>query len=476
MEQLSGLDASFLALETEHAPMHIAGVSILDPRRADGERLDSERLRAFIGSRLQANERLRQRLAEVPLELGRPYWVADPEFDLDRHFERTQLPAPGGWRELSALMAWELTNPLPRDRPLWQMTLVEGLDTIPGVPAGAVALIGKVHHAAIDGLSGVEIMTALLDPAPTPWSPAPAMDEEAPRADAELPSRFALLKRSGRNLLRPATELGAVVGKAIGGLARSGAAWGIERVTPPPMPFSAPRSVLNQPIGKDHVWGGATLSLDRIRAIKDRTEATVNDVVLAVCAGALRRDLEARDSLPARPLVAMVPISVRDESQRGSMGNQVSAMLVQLATDEADPLARLTRIRQGAGRAKTHHQAVGARTLTDSAQIVPFSLAGRAARLYSRMELAEKHRPIFNLVITNVPGPQLPLYIDGAPLLHHFGAAPIFDGMGLLLAIFSYNGELTVGVCSSREVMPDVHAFTRAIEESLDELEAAVSA
>lgn len=483
MQQLSGLDASFLSLETPTAPMHIAGVSILGSRCADGERMNLERLRTFVASRLHTTRTFRQRLAEVPLDLGRPYWIDDAEFDLDRHIERTTLPAPGGWHELSALMAWELSQALPRDRPLWQMILVEGLEQVPGVPAGSLALIGKVHHAAIDGVSGAEILSALFDPDPNATAEPSEVRDSAPDTepdhDRKPPSALGLLGRTGRNLLRQPKALGSTVGGAVKGLARAGTAWGIERVKPPPMPFSAPRTVLNHAVSKDHVWSGAVLDLAKIRAIKDAARAaapedgprpTVNDIVLATCAGALRRYLERREAAPEDSLVAMVPVSVRAEDEKGSMGNQVSAMLVQLATDEPDPVHRLQRIAEGTARAKHHHKAIGARTLTDAAQIIPFSLAGRAAVLYTRFGVAERHRPIFNVVITNVPGPQIPLYVDGAPLLHHFGAAPIFDGMGLTLAVFSYHGQITVGICSCRTLMPDASVFADDVRDALAEL------
>ncbi len=201
---------------------------------------------------------------------------------------------------------------------------------------------------------------------------------------------------------------------------------------------------------------------------------TLNDVVLTICAGALRSYLLEKDDLPEKPLVAMVPISVRTTDKQGAMGNEVSAMLVPLATDEVDPLKRLERIHRDAAGAKVHHQAIGATTLADYSQFIPFSVAGMASRLYTRMELADKHRPIFNLVITNVPGPQQPLYIGGARLLAHAGMAPIFDGLGLILPIFSFDGKLSIGALSSRNVLPDMERFTTGLRESLEALERAV--
>ncbi len=478
MQQLSGLDASFLYLETPNAPMQIGGVSIVDPRLPDGGTFDFEALRAFMATRLRASRVFRQRLVDVPLDLGKPYWIEDPDFDLDLHLERTQLPEPGGARELAALMSWEFSHVMPRERPLWHLVYVEGVDTIPGVEPGSVALISKIHHAAIDGGSGAEIMGALYDLTPVPRT-LPGEDTWRPESE---PSVLELARRTGRNLLAQPKMLGSLLGETAKGVARAGATRAFRQVELPPMPFTAPRSILNVPVTKDHVWAGATLGLDRVRALKSRMasaeggRATVNDVVLAVCAGALRRYLRERDALPEKPLVAMVPISVRAEAEQGAMGNQVSAMLVELATDEADPLARVARIRSVAGRGKVHHEAIGANTLTDYTQVIPFSVAGLAARLYTRTRLAERHRPVFNVVITNVPGPQVPLYVSGARLVRHLGAAPIFDGMGLTLVVFSYAGELTVSATSCRSIMPDIETFAGHLEGALDDLEAAVAA
>lgn len=469
MDQLSGLDASFLYLETPNAPMHIGGVSIIDPETPNGP-FDLSMLRDLLLSRIHTSRTFTQKLVEVPLKLGKPYWTEDDDFDIDRHLQRTQLPEPGGWKELSALMAWEFSQILERDKPLWELVLVEGLETVEGIPPGSLALISKIHHAAIDGVSGSEIMSALYDPTREP-RPVPPPE---PRPPETLLSRSKLVRRSGRSLLKVPRELSSTVGETVKGVVRSGAAWGLKHVHPPPFPFTAPRSRLNVAVTRNRTWSAAILSLDRIKEIRRSVDATVNDVVLTVCAGALRRYLLGKEGLPEKPLVAMVPISVRTEDERGSMGNQVSAMLVSLATDVDDPSERLRIIHESAISSKIHHQAIGARTLADYSQFIPFGLAGAGARLYTRMHLAEKHRPIFNLVITNVPGPQVPLYVAGARLLAHVGAAPLFDGMGLILPIFSYAGHLAIGATSSREIMPDVDVFTDYLKSSLDELEAAI--
>lgn len=472
MQQLSGLDASFLYLETDNAPMHIGGVSILDPTTAAG-RLDFAGFEHFIASRLHVTRTFRQKLVEVPLNLGKPYWLDDDAFELGQHVERTELPRPGGMRELAALVSWQMAQHLDRQRPLWHILWVDGVDEVPGIAPGSVALISRVHHAAIDGMSGAAILGALFDLSPTPPE-LPTAPPPTPRA-AE-PSKIKLLGRAYGNLLRSPLSLRQAAGSAAGGLVKSGGARLRKKVAPPPLPFSAPRTPFNVPIGKRRTWGGTLLSLDRIRKIKSAVGATVNDVVLTICAGALRRYLLDLEALPEKPLVAMVPVSVREQSERESMGNQVSAMLVSLATDEADPLARLQAIHDAARRSKTYHQAIGARTLTDASSFIPFSLAGLAARLYSRSQIADRHRPLFNLVITNVPGPQAPLYVSGARLQAHVGMAPILDGMGLILPIFSYAGQLAIGITSCPEVVAEPQRMSRYLRAEIDQLEQALAA
>ncbi|MCB1035335.1 MAG: wax ester/triacylglycerol synthase family O-acyltransferase [Acidobacteria bacterium] len=475
MRQLSGLDAGFLTLETPTAPMLIGGLALLDPQTPQG-RLDVEAFRALIRRRLHRAVAFRRVLASLPLDLTRPYWVELPpeEVDLEVHIERTELPEPGGWHELSELMAWELSQPLNRQRPLWQMVFVEGLNSVQGAPEGAVAVLTKVHHAAIDGVSGAEILSALFDGL-GPEDPVPAVAE----SPAEPPSHpsdagtLELLAQAGRDLASIPLAAPRILGRSLLGMAGSA----LSRLRPgesPPLLFTAPRTPLNRSLGAERSWFPAFLDLERVKAVKSSQGATVNDVVLAVCAAALRSWLLEGSSLPKEPLVAMVPVSVRSQDRQKDGGNLVSAMLVSLATDEADPQKRLQRIRDAARSSKAAHQAVGAQTLVQSADLLPFALSGLGVRLYSRMHLAERLRPLFNLVITNVPGPPRPLTVGGARLLAHVGAAPLFDGLGLILPVFSYAGRISIGVTADRKILPDAQGFARRLEEALEELEAAV--
>lgn len=448
--------------------MVVGGLSILDPETADG-RLDVERLRLVLRERLHRAVAFRRRLAALPLDLTRPYWteLAAADVDLLAHVERTELPAPGGWRELSALMAWQLAQPLDRGRPLWQLTFVEGV-RLPDHPRGAVALVATVHHAAIDGVSGAEILGALFDGASFDGA-HPAAPEIAATPTAAEPGVLDLLARTGRDLAAAPAATTAVVGRSLLGLAAG--VWSrLRSDAAPPLPFSAPRSPFNKPLSGRLAWAQATVPLQRIKAIKAAADCSVNDVVLAICAGALRATLLARGELPAEPLVAMVPVSVRANDERGQAGNLVSAMLVPLGTDEEAPRARLLRIRDAARGSKLAHRAVGARTLLASAELLPFAVAGLGVQLYGRLQLAERHRPLFNVVVTNVPGPPQQLTIAAAPLLAHFGSAPLFDGLGLVLTVMSYAGTVAFAVTADAAALPDAATFADALTASAEEL------
>ncbi|MCH9649273.1 MAG: wax ester/triacylglycerol synthase family O-acyltransferase [Deltaproteobacteria bacterium] len=490
MRQLSGLDAGFLSLETSTAPMAIGSLSLLDPRTTEG-RLEVTDFRQLLRQRLPETVALRRRLASVPLDLTRPYWIEvdAEEVDLDLHVQRTRLPEPGGWHELSELMAWELSQPLDRDRPLWQILFVEGVDAVPGVPKEAVGLISRVHHAAIDGVSGAEILGALFDGSPTVVdtpsvrtgsSPVGTHEPDLSGAGEELPGRrreprvLDVLTQAGRDLAAGSSAVPKVVGRSLLGLAGS-AVSRLRGGASPPLPFSAPRTPMNRPVVAERSWAPAFFDLERVKAIKNAEQTTVNDVILAVCAGALRGWLQDRGELPQESLVAMVPVSVRADQEKGQAGNLVSAMLVSLATEVEGPVERLHKIRDAADSSKAGLRAVGARTLVQSAQLLPFALSGLGVRLYSRLHLSQRHRPLFNLVITNVPGPPRPLTVAGAPLLAHVGAAPIFDGLGLLLAVFSYAGKVSIGVTADRTVMPQPASFAARLTAALDELENALS-
>ena len=465
MEQLTGLDASFLYLETPSTPMHVGAVSVVEGS------LDFERFKEFIAQRIHLVPKLRQRLVEAPMSIDYPFWVDDPEFNLDMHLSHVALPQPAGWRELRSLASHAFSQALDRSRPLWELVYVEGLDNIPQVPTGSVAIISKVHHAAIDGVSGADIMGVLYDMTPKPAT----QPESEPFSPPPIPGPLDIARRSVKGFVAKPLKLPQLVGDAVGATVKTGVLRRVQGMEAPPTPFSAPRTRLNGTVSSQRLWNTALLDLGRVKALRRATGYTLNDVMLAICSGALRRYLDEKGELPPEPLVAMMPMSTRDPGAEGG-GNQINTIFVQLATDVADPLERLGQINDNTTRGKTYSGAIGAKTLANAVEFVPFGIANRASQMYSRMELAERHAPIMNTLITNVPGPQFPLYIDGHELLAHMGMAPIIDGLGLLITIFSYNGVISVSPISDPTTMPDLDDFTRYIREAANELEAAVLA
>ncbi|MGB3049643.1 MAG: wax ester/triacylglycerol synthase family O-acyltransferase [Polyangiales bacterium] len=465
MQPLSGMDASFLYMEDPRTPMHVGSVLVFDGT------MQFEDFRSMLKSRIHLVPRMQQRLVMVPLGLGKPYWIDDPDFNLDRHIQHIGLPRPGGWRQLRQLAARTFSMPLDRRRPLWDMLFVEGLDEIPQVPPGSVAMINRVHHAAIDGVSGADMMSILFDITQEPRQVEPPEARKIPPA----PNELQVLRRVARKIAGKPARVPALA-KDLVNLMRAGKEARIKGMEIPPAPFSAPATILNKVVSQERCWNTALLEFDRVRVIKETMGCTLNDAVLAICAGALRRYLLDKGALPTDPLVAFVPISTRSPDQRGEMGNQVSGMLIQLATDIADPIERLQEIKQHTRSGKSYQNAVGAQTMADVFEFVPFGLAGQASRLYSRFRVAERHRPPFNLVITNVPGPQHDMYVAGHRLLSTMGMAPVMDGMSLLITVLSYNGVLSISPTSCPEVMPDIDTFARYLRESANELEADVLA
>lgn len=450
-------------------PLHVVGLSIFAPA-PDGIRLDFAAFRTHLAARLSRVRTYRERLVMVPFGLGHPYWIDDPAFDLDRHLHHVTLPAPGGWRELRTLMEQIASRPLARTRPLWEMTYVEALETVAGAPPGSSALICKVHHAAIDGVAGGVMLGALLDASPARTLASASAPWRPPRAPGE---REALVRAAADSIHWPRQVLD-LVSAAVTSAAKMPFVPRDAGASAQPWLYTAPRTCLNAPVSALRVWDCVTLPLERVKAVRRLIPgATVNDVVLAIAAGALRRYLARRHDLPARPLIAMAPVSLRQEAGRSAMGNQVSAILVDLATDEADPVRRLQRIQAGTSQSKAYHQTLDMAGLIGAFQFVPFGLANLGARLYTGARVTAWINPIFNCIITNVPGSQAPLYLQGSQMVANMGMTPIYDGVGLAITIFSYAGALTISATSCRALMPDVDLFLRDMEDALHELEAA---
>ncbi|MGP0006600.1 MAG: WS/DGAT/MGAT family O-acyltransferase [Acidimicrobiales bacterium] len=457
MQRLSGLDAMFFYLETPSSHMHVTGVYVLEPGESG---LSFETVRELVASRLPLAAPFRRRLVEVPFKLHHPMWVEDPDFDLDYHVRRACLPTPGGAEELAGFVAQVGGLPLDRARPLWEMYVVEGLE------GGRFALVGKMHHAAIDGVSGAEIMATLLDLEADPperlivdtWRP-----EQAP-TDADLIA-LALASLVGHPL-RAVKTTRRVVETALH-VSEHNRESGI---APPPAPFSAPKTALNGAITPHRRVAFAAQPLDDFKTVKNHFECTVNDVVLAVCGGALRRYLLDHGDLPEDSLVAMVPMSVRTGEEMGEHGNRISAMLTSLATNLEDPVERLETVAEGMRVAKTQERLIGASTLTDWTEFTFPALIGRAARLTGSMRVFDSLRPIFNVTVSNVPGPPFPLFLAGARMVGMYPLGPVTEGVGLNMTVMSYCGMVYFGLNACRETVPAIAEMPKMLHESLDEL------
>jgi diacylglycerol O-acyltransferase / wax synthase len=460
MERLSGMDSTFLYIETPAGHMHVAMTSVLDVSTMEGG-YSFDKIKQTIAARLPLVPPFRRRLVEVPFQFHHPVWIEDPNFNLDYHVRRIGCPAPGGRRELAEVAGQIASIPLDRTRPLWEAWVVEGLKQ------DRVGFVIKVHHSAIDGASGAEIMTELYDLTPEgrDVEADPVQPEHVP-TDLELVSYAAMSKlrlyQDTIGLLsRTVRSVAKVISNARNPELRHGA-----------IPLTAPRTPFNASISPHRSVAFARLPLDEVKAVKQALDVKVNDIVLAVCAGTLRRYLEGLDALPEEPLMAVVPVSVREDDERGTQGNKVSAMFTSLATDVDDVAERVTAIAASTQGAKEDHNAIGARTLTDWAEWAAPRTFGLAARLYSSMGLANSHRPIHNLVISNVPGPPFPLYLSGAELVAAYPMGPIMDGAGLNITVMSYRDSVDIGFLACADLVGDIWDLAAAVQPAFDELKA----
>ena len=452
-DRLSGLDSSFLHLEDGATHMHVAGAAILEGRAPGYDDLTEH-----ILSRLHLVPRYRQRLAFVPFGQGRPVWVDDPHFNVAFHVRHTALPSPGGDEQLKRLCGRIFSQALDRSRPMWELWLVEGLAD------DRFALLSKTHHALVDGISGVDIATVLFDTSPEPVGIAPE-GQRAPRplpTDAQLLADALLeratapaeIARSVRAALRGPRHVAAKLGSAaygLGAVARAGLR-------------TAPPSPLNVRIGPHRRFTWVRADLQQFKAVKNALGGTVNDVVLAAVAGALGRYLRRHDQpIDDSVLRAMVPVSVRADVERGALGNRVAAMWAGLPIGEPDPIMRLQMISSEMSGVKESGQAVGAQVLTELTGFAPPTIMAQAARISA-------HQRMFNLVVTNVPGPQYPLYMLGRRLQEMFPMVPLAANQALGIAIMSYDGHLNFGLNADFDALPDVERLAQDLSDAIAEL------
>jgi diacylglycerol O-acyltransferase len=478
MKQLTGLDATFLYLETPSQFGHVSSLSIFE--RPDDP--DYEPFTAWMNQierRLHLLEPMRRKLRDVPGRLDHPFWIEDADFDLEFHVRNTAVPPPGTDRKIAELVARIIGRPLDRSRPLWETYVIEGM------PDNRFGILTKVHHATIDGASGAELLTMMLDTDPAgdelppaePWRPerSPNDAEVLLRAGANLirkPARAVVLTaRTARDfgqatrnpmLVAAANQVRGSLRGPLGALLNLGRERSPETEVRGPLPsLLAPPTPFNARISPHRRFAYGSTSLESVKAIKKALGATVNDVVMAVCAGGLRTWLEKHDALPEQPLTGMIPVSVRTGEETERWTNRVSAIFAVLPTDEPDPVERVARVHEAMVDAKGLFDAIPADSLTDFAQFPPPAVFSLAMRLITRRRM-----PV-NLVISNVPGPRQPLYAAGSRLLHYYPVSTILDGQGLNVTVQSYLDTLDFGLVSCRELVPDLWDMLDAILDDL---------
>ena len=484
MKQLSGVDANFLNMETRTTFGHVSSLGVFD--RPDDPTFDPyQATRSQIESRLAVLEPFRRRLVHVPLGLDHPYWIADPDFDLDFHIRHIAAPPPGEIYQLTELVSRIIGRPMDRGRPLWECYVIDGLQD------NQFALLTKVHHATIDGAAGAELLAMLLDHEPDSELPDSSSD---PWQSEREPTGIELLGRTALSMTTKPADAARLLSHAIGAARKVASKRGIgglgemagaspegalSRWLPakpnendpdiaPVLPtISAPPTPWNRSITPHRRFAVRSVSLTDVKALKRDLGCTVNDVIMAMVAGGLRRWLEEHDALPNDPLVSMVPVSVRTGDEEDKWTNRVSALFVTIPTDKELPLDRLASIHQTMNEAKATFDLLPADVLTELADFAPPALATRAARLAHRLHIGDRMNAPINVVISNVPGPRIPLYLRGATLQHYYPVSAIIEGAGLNVTVQSYLDTLDFGLVACRELVPDLDDMVEMIADEM---------
>lgn len=466
MEQLQGMDASFVAMEQPNAPMHIGSVLIYDPSTAPGGFVRFKDILRFYSERMQLSKTMRQKLVKVPLNVDYPYWIEDADFDLEYHVRHIALPKPGDWRQLCIQAARIFARPLDLKRPPWEFTVVEGLDNVPGIPKGSYAVVTKVHHAAIDGMSGIDLINALhtASPSLTPPNQPDTWTPDKP------PKRLGLFAKGYvRAWINPVRQIG-VAGRSVPGLYRAAKGM-VKGEFDVKSAIRTPKTRFNRKVSPHRVFGGVEFPLAEVKAMRVLAEgAKVNDVMLSIIGGGLHKYLSAHGELPEASLTAMAPISVRAEDEKGAMGNQVAAMVAPLGSHIADPVERMAFVYAETSRSKAMTNALGARQMTEVSKSSPALFMALGAQLYTRLGLANRVKPVVNTVVTNVPGPPVPIYSAGAKMVSMHGMLCLVDGVGLGHVVQSYVDQATIGFIACREMMPDPEFYDHCLKEAFEEM------
>ncbi len=481
MRQLSSMDAQFLAMESSRTYGHVGGLALFDPSTAPGGEVTSKDLCRIVSSRIDQLPPFHRRLVDVPFGLDHPYWIEDPDFDLDFHIRDTAVPPPGDDRQLAETVARIFARPLDRTRPLWELYLIHGIE------GGRIGMLTKVHHAAVDGVSGAEILGVLFDLSPD----TPADDGSGNGGgwtSERLPGQLEMLGRGLLGVPRQPVRALQSLPKALPALANfpGGAMMpGVPHLQRARAELDrrlrghdpglvevrasrAPRTRFNGKVSAHRRFSFGDLPLADVKRLKNELGIKVNDVVVALCATAVRDWLLQRDELPDDPLVALVPVSVRTPEEQGTFGNKVTGMVLPIPTDEPDPRKRLLRAHEVLKEGKSQTAGLPASLMTDVSNFLPPALFSRAARV--AMEVSGRVRPPLNLVISNVPGPPIPLYCAGARMLGHYPVSVITDGVGLNLTVMSYLDKLDFGIVADRDSIDDAWTMMDAMRNALEEL------
>ena len=472
MQQLTEMDYVFVQMESTRSPMHISPVIFYDQSEvADGPVRFKQILEVFRHN-LHKSAVFRRKLAGATLGLDTPYWIEDADFDLEFHVRHIALPKPGDWRQLCILLARLHARGLDMTRPLWEAYVIEGLNEVEGLPPHSFAIMLKVHHAAIDGVSGAEILSAIHSPSPEP--PAePVVDDWQ---GEQPPSTLKVWSNAYLNNLRRPVRFVETLGKLVPNLMRANRLAGEHDAAHSPK-SPAGKTRFNQRVSAFRVTDAIVLDLAAVRSLKSAVEgATVNDVIVSVVGGGLRKYLQAKGELPASSLSCGAPINVRAERNSESIGNQVGMMTIDMATDIEEALPRLRAVTEHARESKAYSSALGAKTMLELSQGLWPSVVGIGMRAATLAAVSGEMALPVHTVVSNVPGPQMPLYLAGARVHALMGLGPTPDMMGLFHAVISGAGKISINFVCCREMMPDPGFYRQCLQQAYDELEAAVQA
>lgn len=466
MKQLGTLDSAFINLENSATPQHVGGLGIYDPSTAPGGFVRFKEVLSSFEQRLNKLPLFRTRLVQVPGDIDRPYWVEDKNFDVEFHLRHISLPKPGDWRQLWIQAARLHARSLDMSRPLWEAYIIEGLDNIEGLPEGAFAMYTKMHHSLVDGAGGASFMSALHD-----LEPNPTYDTNAPQdtiivdrqpSDGELLAR-ALLNRTTNSI----SMLRSIGGTAVE-LAKYGIAVAREEVPSPDL--AAPKTRFNQKVGPHRVAEAAVFELDHFKDIKNACGATINDVALAIVGGAMRRYLDRHGELPDESLAAAIPLNMRTRREQNDENNQVGSMFTELHTNIADPVKRVNAVSESARLAK---EASESSPLVEAMRVAGFfspALSKSVASFWSKNQLSRFIPMNTSTVVTNVPGPNFPLFCAGAEMVRYHGLGLLTPGCGLFHTIFSSNGKVSVTILGDRNAIPDPEFYAQCLRHSFEEM------